>query len=451
MLNRHRTSGLILLVSALFVFIFSTDVLAMQEDNFKGYFSAKYKFRTATSGSETYEDSDLYEYIRFDLGSIEDSYEIHFYGSSRQDIDGGSDTNSYSPFEDIGDARDMGRNSYIYDAHVAINRPIKHISQLRIGRQSGTRDEQVLFDGVSVDMAVGSRVFATVYGGAATHLEELDEQWGRDTLTGAGMDISTPIKMVISLDYLNVMDKRGASGAQDTDNNLYALKIWQRFNRNTKAMIRYRLQDDESRDVKLKAIGTFPTQGFEAHASYFRQLNEQAELSSELAGYFDVIGNTVEYESYELKLRKFFGDHYSLDMGYYVRALVDDNQASYFNREYTRSYATFDVMDRLFEGLTVSVTAEQWDSEANSVTSGGLDATFAQGKGSHRTRYSAGTYYSLYKYDHYAAVGESDDVQTYYASAAIPVMAGLSASGKYEMEKGSDDFHTLTFGVRYDF
>jgi hypothetical protein len=431
---------------------FTESRLIFEEVDLRGYVSTKYVLRSADVSGDQESDNDLYEYLRLDATVPKDrKYEIHFFGTARQDIDGKNDEHDFYPLEDIGDARDEPSTGTLYDAHLAINNPFLHISQVRFGRQAGTRDEPVFFDGVALDAALSQRIFITAYGGAAAHFEELEYEWGDDTVAGAGLDISPTFDSVISMDYLYIQDKRDFFGFEDQEDHLISLKVWQRFTKYISGMTRFRYLNDDARDIRVKAGVTFPDAGFQISAGYFRQFGEETEHTNETSIYYDIVGTTAEFHSFDIKARKFFGEHYAIDVGYYDRRLLDSNDESSFNRDYSRLYAAFDVADLLMKRLTLSLIGEYWETGDNSYQSGGLDASYTLKKGRRKGELSAGTYYSLYKYDYYDDRDERDDVQTYYARAVIPIGGHFSADGKYEYEDGSDDFQTFTFGVRYDF
>lgn len=420
--------------------------------NIRGYLATKFVGRTASNADNSYDDQDMYEYLRMDLEAPEGGgYEAHFFAFARQDIDGQSDRHDFSPLEDQGNARDTGRTGYVYDAHMAFNRPLGHISQVRLGRQAGMRDEMALFDGLALDMDLGKYLAASLYGGAAVHFEELDNSHGEDTLGGAGLDIRLHRSSLVSLDYFHASDKRDFFGYVDEDNELASIRIWQRISRSINVSARYRALDGDDRDVRFRALGSFPGAGFEVMGGYYRQLNEQEQLASELSSYYDVIGNTAEYESHTLKVRKYFGGRYALDLGYFSRGLMDDKPDTRFNREYERLYAGLGVEDVIMAGLDLSVTFEQWDAGRNSYSSGGFDASYQYKRLGRRASMSAGTYYSLYKYDHYMELGARENVRTVYARTSMPLPADLTANVKYEYESGSENYHTASLGVRYDF
>jgi len=424
----------------------------LEEVDIRGYIETRYVIRSARVSGANYSDQDFFEYLRLDASVPKDEkYEIHLFGTARQDIDGNNNLHEFYPLEDIGNARNKTYTGTLYDAHVVIKRPVAHISQLRIGRQAGTRDEPVFFDGIAVDTAVSKSVFFTAYGGAAAHFEELDYNWGDDVIAGAGLDISPTYDSVLSVDYLYIQDKRNVFGFQDQEDHLISLKAWQRFTRSFTAMTRFRYLNNDARDLRVRAVGTFPDAGFEISAGYFRQFGKEAELSNETSVYYDIVGTTSAFHSFDIKLRQFFGEHYAVDVGYYDRRLIHDSDKSSFNRDYFRAYAAFDVADLLMQRLTLSLIGEYWETGDNTYRSGGLDVCYNFKKQGRRGELSAGTYYSLYKYDYYDQLGERDNVRTYYARVVVPIGGHFSTDGKYEYENGSDDFHSFKFGVRYDF
>jgi len=424
----------------------------LEDVDLRGSIATRYVIRSARVSGDKYSDNDVFEYLRLDATVPEDrKYEVHFFGTARQDIDGKNDRHDFFPLEDIGDARDESSAVTLYDAHVAINSPVSHISQVRIGRQAGTRDEPVFFDGVAVDTSVSKNIYFTAYGGEAVHFEELEYAWGDDTLAGAGVDISPTFNSVFSMDYLYIQDEREIFGFDDQEDTLISLKVWQRFARFLSSMARFRYLNDDARDIRVRAVGAFPDSGFEISGGYFRQFGEEAERSIEESIYYDIVGTTSEFQSFDIKLRKFLGEHYAVDVGYYDRRLIDGGDESSFNRDYSRLYASFDVADLLIRRLTLSLTGEYWKTGDSTYRSGGLEATYVLKKRKRKGKLSAGTYYSLYKYDYYDERGERDDVRTYYARAVVPIGGHFSADGKYEYENGNDDFHSFTLGMRYDF
>jgi hypothetical protein len=419
----------------------------------QGYFSGKYVARKTRLGEETVRDEDVFTDLRLDLSKpLTNSYEFHFFGTLRDDESHHRNRRDFSPFEDIGDTYQSRTHGYLYEAHLDLNNPVSHVTQVRLGRQDGTRDEPVFFDGAAADISITPRVAITAYGGAAVHLYEFDDRWGSDSLQGIGLDILPASSTLVSADFLHTDDKRSVFGTNSRHDQLASLRLSQRFSPNLRVAAKGRYVNGDPRDASLRVVGTAPAMGLELNASYLRQFRVQNELSNELSPYYDVIGQSFPYQSYDVKARKLFGARVAIDVGYFERSLLRVEQENAFNRAFKRSYAVLNVNDLIFTGFSLSLTGEQWKSgNRNSVSTGGVDAGYAFGKGRRSAKVNAGSYYSLYKYDYYFSLGERTRVRTYYAKLDVPFWQHYSLSGAYEFEHGLLDYQTLKLGLRYDF
>lgn len=418
-----------------------------------GTFTTNYQFRTTKVDGHRESDNDLYEKLRVDYsGNPEKGFEIHLFGTARQDLDGDQDRSDFFPFEDIGDTYDTWWSGKLYEAHIDFNNPLSYISQVRVGRQSGTRDEPVFFDGIAADFTASEKLKMTLYGGVAVHFYELNDDWGSDYLGGAGLDYSPFRKTMLSLDYLHVHDERDPFLGADQNDDLLSLKAWQQFGAFFRTMAAYRQLNNEPRDIKVRAVQAFSSLDVDLSLAYFKQFREQKELSNELSLYYDVIGTSDPYQSFDIKIRKFFGRRYALDLGYFTRDLVSDYQESAFNRKYQRAFVVFDMADVFADGLSFALTGEYWDTENKTeYNSAGLDATYRFKKEKKSGNIALGTYYSLYKYDYYTLLGEREDVQTYYVKTKMPLGKATTMNARYEYEDSIENYHVLRVGIAYDF
>jgi len=372
-------------------------------------------------------------------------------GSARTDLDGNRDLHTNYLLEDIGDTGTQSAIGYLYEAHFDINEPFNRVTQVRLGRQAGTRDEQVYFDGIAMDVQAASFMKMTVYGGAAVNLFEIDRSESDDTLAGAGLDIAAGASTGISFDYLAIKDKRDYLEMTDEQDKLLSIKIWQRFSPSVRATARYRQQNSEARDLSVRLLGTFPGAGTEFSANYLRQFNVQEQQTNPLSPFVDVVGPSDPFQTTEVKVRQFFGKRYAIDLLYARRDLIGDAEPGQFNREYTRAAAGIEVGDLFLRNLTLSLTGDQWKSQERSSAAAGADVGYAFGKKGTMTKINVGTYYSLYKYDYYLQPREQDDVRTYYLSMRVPVTKQVALNLSYEFERSLEDFQTMKAGIRYDF
>ena len=418
--------------------------------SFKGYLSTRYVYRWTEVANEKITDQDVFGELRIDMTTPKtNTYEFHFFGTARDDLSGNHNTTTFYPYEDIGDTYQSNSHGYLYEAHLDVNNMLPYVTQVRLGRQAGTRDEPVFFDGLAADIG-GSKLNLTLYGGEAVHFYEVNYKWGDDTLGGVGLDYAPWRSTKLSLDYLSVNDLHQFPSDRDQKDQLYAFKIWQRLGDSTKATAKLRYVNGDPRDVSVRALSAFPNAGTELNVNYQRQFRTQNELSTELSSFFDVLGQSFPYQSYDVKVRQLFGEHYAFDLGYFKRTLLDASQENFFNHDYSRSFVLLELIDLPARGVSLTLTGERWETQNREYNSAGFDLGYAFNK-PRNASINVGTYYSLYKYDYYIELGNRDNVRTYYLNGRFPLGKSLSINGSYEYEKSLENYQTLKLGMRYDF
>jgi hypothetical protein len=418
-----------------------------------GSFSMRYFFRTTEVPAGRESDQDVFADLRIDLTRPRDNrYELHVMGTARSDIDGNQNMNGFYPFEDVGDTWGQRAHAQLIEANMVLNDPLRALKRITIGRQSGTRDEPVIFDGVAAELGK-EKLLLTLYGGAAAHFYEIGTHWGEDTLEGAGIDYRPLPSLGISADALAVKDRREFDQDDGTTlhDRMVSFKIWQRFEPFTRIDVQYRYLNGESRDLSVKAGTLWQQHDAELNVSYFRQFNPQAMLSNELSPFFDVLGVSAPFQSFDARVRKFISSRVALDRGYFRRDLLDSADEGPFDKAYSREFIDAEVSDIFFENLSWTVTAEHWRAGSTSFETLGTDLTYRIRKGGRESRLSAGTFYSLYKYDYYTELGMRDQVRTYYMEGKYPFTKGFSVNGRYEYESSIERYQTVRLGMRYDF
>ncbi len=418
----------------------------------KGYLAGKYVSKTSRIPDEKIRDEDVFGELRLDIARQKlNSTEFHFFGTVRDDLSNNHDRTSFSVYQDVGNTYNSSERGYLYEAHLDLNQPFSRFSQIRIGRQDGSRDEPVFFDGIAADIDVSQKITLSLYGGAAVHFYEIDTRWGVDRLGGLGLDYFPWTGTWINMDYLYVDDTRDLYDTLNQHDNLVSFKIGRRFTHNVKATTKIRYLNNKQRDMKLRIVGTVPQADIEMQAAYFRQSRTQNELSNEFSRYYDVIGQSNPFHSYDIKVRKLFGTHYAIDVGYFQRTLLNTQEEGAFNRAYRRSYAVLDMTGLVLDGLSLSFTGEQWKSGPQRFSSAGFDAGYAFKKGRRSPKVNIGSYYSLFKYDEFHSLGERKKVRTSYIKFGYPFLQHYSMNGSYEFEHGLEDYQTAKLGMRYEF
>ncbi len=424
-----------------------------------------------SNGNKKLKDQDYFGQTRFDLTMPETKrFEFHFFGTLRTDKDRESEK-GYRAFKDIGDATMSDSSGYLFEAHFDFNYLLPILKQLRLGRQVGTRDEPVFFDGLGADFDLSRSVKLTIYAGSAVHFDE--HQPGSDFLQGFGIDFIPLKTSKLGLDYLEMVDERRL--AADTSDQCVSLKMWQQFSSFYRAMVKIRTLNGEKRNIKLLSVNEFPGQELKLNATYFRQFIVQNELSNELAVFYDIMGTSYPYHRFDVQIWKSLGSFFGLGLGHLQRKLIEeiDENETYrvytFNLEYTRNYLVFEIDDLPVKGLSITLNSEYWATGAKEVNTGGFDIGYRTGKTIQSARINAGTFFSLHKYDYYDKV-EKSDVQTWYLEGQFPLFRDWRLKGKYEFENytlhGYDEFteqdrenyqtdtetyQKLTIGAWYDF
>jgi hypothetical protein len=289
----------------------------------------------------------------------------------------------------------------------------------------------------------------TLYGGYAVHFFELNNDGESDSLGGIGFDLFPRSPTRVSLDYLSVTDKRDPG--TELQDRLVSLRLRQRFSRSWSGFAKAGYINGDQRDLKLRTNAVFPTSNMALSATYFRQFRPQNELSQEFSSFYYVLGQSEPFHSIDLKLRWVVAEDYGFDVGHFERELKDEADAGAFNREFSRTFAVFDVQNFIVDRFSTTLTVEQWRSGTSEFDSAGLELTHKIGKGRRYTRFSGGTYYSLYKYDYYLELGERTRVRTYFLKAKVPLGESFWINGGYEQERSEETYQTLKLGARYDF
>jgi hypothetical protein len=412
----------------------------------------RHALRSVDTGTERMTDQDAYADLRFDVTQPKDGrHAFHFFGVLRSDLDGKQDQVPFSPLESIGDAYGRRTVGTVYEAYYALSRPFWLLTDLRIGRQAGKRDEPVAFDGLAVDLG-SDTVNVTVYGGAAQHFYEVDSHWGNDTLGGAGVDVTPRPGLTLSADWLSVADDREWDPLGGTaKDRMSAFKLRQQLGLFAQYTLKYRLLNGDPRDLSVAAQAALPSWDAEATLRCFRQFREQDELSTDLSPYTDVIGRSAPFQNIDLALRKTIAERITFDAGYFRRILLHSSDAGPFNKEFRRAYLAGEIADLVVPGFSWSATGESWESGGARTHSYGTDLTYRIKRNGRTARVAVGTYYSLYKYVYYTDLGLRDKVRTYYVDAKYPIARSFSLNGRYEFERGIEEYQVLRLGMRYDF
>jgi len=373
-------------------------------------------------------DNDLVETLSVDVGNAErDAVTGHLMGRATYDFDGVDPT-----FASINDSYGGRFDTLLYDAYVDFHR-VSGLSQARLGRQSVLETPEVAwFDGAHVTSAeFGDLALqAGGYVGSSTHLYESSK--AGDLVAGAYLQTRPWRDGRLRVDYMHLEDDTRLLGHTD---DLYGAGFWQSLGRYLQLDAQYSRLGDRDRDAKGRAVLRVPQMGLLVQGSYFTLLTAQGELVLEADPFFNALNELHPYDQWSLLIAKELDKHLRLQGAADLRRVRDAGDIGFYNRDYDHYYGTATLTDVGTAGLTLSATLDLWDSGDQLVRSWGADATYDID----RSSVSAGSYYSLFKYDLFTN-SERDHVRTYYARLRHKTSDRLTLDGDYEFE--DDDFDT---------
>jgi len=406
--------------------------------------SLSLRYRLRWTGSES--DQDLYGVLSFDAGdAATDVVTAHVMVRGSADLDGDQDPDEYNPFVSIEDSFDHAINGRLYYAYLDIHR-IDGLGLLRLGRQVILETPFPAYvDGARIESEdlTDARIRLGAYGGIPTHLYESSAEG--DLILGAYGEARPWRGGKARLDAMYVEDDATLG---DYENALYGLALWQNFAGKLELHGRYTFLEGDSRDLLVRATYSEPEWDLQVRASYFGLLKRQGNLALEFDPYTTSLFEYEPYNQVSLFASKGLGENLVVDAGVDARQLADDDDESTYNHEFERYFVTPTVSDVLIDGLSVSLTGEYWNAHDDVMATYGLDVT--QRFDDH-FKASAGTYYSLFKYD-WEQGHERDDVYTYYVRLDYRWSRAWSVNATYEYEDADfDDFSTVKVGALWSF
>lgn len=401
----------------------------------RGYLASR--LYTRWTGDDS--DTDLYETLSLDFGdSNKDAVTGHFMGRLTYDFDGADDT-----FSSLNDTYGGRLDGLVYDAYADLN-DIDGFSRIRVGRQTVYESPEVaFFDGIlAASEELGSAKFQFgAYFGASTHLYETSHSG--DLTAGAYAQMRPWTGGRVRVDYMYLEDDARLGSHED---DLFGAGFWQNCGKNLDFDAAYSRVADRDRDAQGRLVYRVPEWDLMLRGSYYRLLQTQGDLVLEADPYYNALNELHPYDQWSLLAAKDFAEMVRLQGAADLRRVDDNDDIGTFNRDYDHYYATASLFEFGCKGLTVSATMDLWNSDGQNIDSWGADASYVVD----RTTFSAGTYYSLYKYDLFSN-SERDDVRTYYLRLRHK-MDAITLDGDYEFEdEDLDRFHRVRLGVTWRF
>jgi hypothetical protein len=405
---------------------------------FRGQLVSRYWLRW--TGSDR--DQDLYETLSLDIGDPE-QHAVTGYLQGRLSIDLDGSTGS-QPFASLDDSHGHNPVGHLYYAYADLHR-VDGFSLLRLGRQTIHDTPEVAFlDGVRAESATfgGMQAQIGAYGGVSTHLYE--SSISGDWMMGLYVQGRPWTGGRLRLDWMHLEDE-ALLGAHNDD--LYAAGVWQTAGA-FELEGQYSRLESKDRDVRGRATFSDAETSVLLQLSYYQLLHPQQDLVLELDPFFSATQELFPYQQFGFLGSKGLWEQLDLRLGIDVRRVRDAADIGTYNHDYERYFGTVAVRDLFTKDLTVSLTGDLWASDMEDIRTWGADASY---KANETIELSAGSYYSLYKFD-LQLNSEIDHVRTYYGRLRCRASKSLTADLAVELEDNDlDRYYTLRMGATWKF
>jgi hypothetical protein len=231
-------------------------------------------------------------------------------------------------------------------------------------------------------------------------------------------------------------------------NDLLGATLWQRVSASTRVDARYTRLENEDRDVRLRANWDDAELDARLQVSYYQLLETQRNFANEFDPLFSVLQEWFPFAQYRLQGSKGLGEDLRVDASLDFRRVADDGDEGPFNRNFERQSLSLVALDVLAKGLTVSLTADLWNSDGRDIQTWGVDATRDLRDG---LRWSLGSNYALYRYDLFSN-SERDNVRVWYARLRRDIGGWGVVDLRYDLENfDGETFHVVLAGVTWRF
>lgn len=402
-----------------------------------------------TAGSDR--DVDLTAYVEADLGDTGDGpgptgaearWSARFAGRLHADLDG----DRGDAFDGLDDSHDSRVVARVYDAWAAWAPESDTVRRVRFGRQSDADTPVfVVYDGVRVESApLGEADLSFgAYGGASTHQYESSNDG--DRLFGLWAAGTPWHNARARADWLHAEDER-TIGAQEDD--LFGLSLRQRLSREWRASAAWTALGSEGRDLDLDATWNSVDGRRLVRATYYELFETQRANPLEFDTFSDTLFDWFPFRRGTLLGSTRIDDDWRIEGGYDVREVHDEADEGRFNRDVRRAHLTAAWEGALGAGTTLSLTGEQWRSDARDVETYGVTLAKKLAAGSD---VSIGTYYAAYEFDELLLL-EREDVRTWFTSYGRKLDDALDLDASYSFQDTEfEEFHTLRMTLRWHF
>lgn len=369
-------------------------------------------------GTDTWEDQDVYVYLRMSIWDDEQARELGGAFSLRWDKDLLTRANEI----DDGDAE-----TRVYYAYVDVNK-LEDL-HLRLGRQILDEAEGFHLTGLKAIYDVGwKQLRIGAFGGQpVSYYKSVGDDWA----AGASFSLKPDRLSQLRGSWLHVEEELTDDDVATLSYRRSSAAGWNLWG--TVRTLNF--------DVWNESLGgTYRVEPIDliVTGNYRRQEDTNASTSRYYYGHLStILGPSLPYHRLTVSLTRPFGDLFSLGASGTRRELLDDSE-NRGNQEYTR-YA-FDVylFERALAGFEATLDYSRWytDRDDNDTIGGSISRRIGE-----KLRFDLGTYYAKYEIHRFfddpdELPTERTDVRSYY------LRGDWKVKGRYrvqlELERGTD-------------
>lgn len=422
---------------------------------FSGSFTTRYELRFTPDAS----DQDFFNTLSLSCGDPwKDRVSGFLFGALDVDIDGRSrkptgDTDS--TLFSINDTWQDNAHAQLYEAWVNFA-DLGSVQRFRVGRQNLLTSLPAWFDGASVDLEVLNRTTVTLYGGIPVDLYEASSSG--DSLYG-GRIHSTPLvwdhlgETTVSFEMQRYVDDNRDFG--DHEDDVIHVQAWQELGTNAEVegRIMFLEQDTSNWSVFGRAWDDDKKTRIETH--YKRQVLTIRDQTDRYTEYFAILGALERFQEYGARIYRSLSDRYGIEGGFRGKKLLEGDDRSSSNADFTRYFVALDGTDLLTPGLSGSVFAELWKSTSGDEIFIGFDADYSV---TDDLRLEAGTSYSEFTYetDDFGTIlsldTRRDRVRDVFLGCKCQMTDRSRIRSRYSVERSEQDtVNRLIVSLEYDF
>lgn len=384
------------------------------------------------------DDHDLFELVDLQAKDRDGRWSASLLGRVNWDLDDGP-----ARLDSLQDTYDADVTAQLYHAYVDWEHA--RFERLRFGRQTLYETPlTVVFDGAAAELAPLGGVEARfgAYAGLGEHLYESSSE--DDWVLGGYGGLDLWKGAVLRADWMHLEDARLGT---EHENDLVGLVLDQDLGTrttNSRLGLRHTRVEAERRDLRVTASHVDPEARWSLSGTFYQLLRAQQELAAPLDPFTSTLATLFPYADLALSGSKDW-DHFALGLGANVRRLDDESDEGTYNREFERYWLTSSFVDVL--PVSVHLTGELWDATGSEFSTWGASVA----REIERFELSAGSYYSLYKYD-LTTGDERDDVRTFFLDATFRHTPARRWSLRYEFEDNDfDPFHQVRLDYAWGF